>query len=61
MIVTPKLSTYRQQLWISAQLMTQQNDQETFSHKCTVSLHVEGLIDKTTKKVVGGSSHNRTR
>ena len=61
-IVTPSLSNYRQQLWISAQVITaKEKEQEMFTKKCHVFLQVKGLLDKSKSVLIGGQSHNRTR
>ena len=61
-ILTPKLSSYRKQLWISAQLVTHvEKGQETFSKECAVWLRVEGIVDSGHKVLVGGQGHNRSR
>lgn len=60
-IVTPKLSAYRQQLWISAALITKEKGQETFMKTCNVLVEVEGFMSKNTKRLVGGKGHERSR
>ena len=61
-LLTPDLTSYQQQLWLSAQLVTKvATEQETFSKVCSVSLHVRGVGDKHTTKVIGDRVHNRTR
>lgn len=61
--MTPALSSYRRQLWISAQPVTHvEQGQETFKQTVAVWLRVEGVIDSGGHKVlVGGQGHNRTR
>lgn len=63
LIVTPGLSSYRRQLWISAKLVTHvEQGQETFTKPVAVWLRVEGILDSGGHKVlVGGQGHNRTR
>ena len=63
LILTPKLNSYRRQLWISAQLVTHvEQGQETFTKTVAVWLRVEGVLDSGGHKVlVGGQGHNRTR
>ena len=63
LILTPSLSAYRRQLWISAQPVTHiEQGQETFTKTVAVWLRVEGVIDSGGHKVlVGGQGHNRTR
>eukprot|EP00095_Tigriopus_kingsejongensis_P007871 snap_masked-scaffold127_size327531-processed-gene-1.2 protein:Tk07871 transcript:snap_masked-scaffold127_size327531-processed-gene-1.2-mRNA-1 annotation:"hypothetical protein DAPPUDRAFT_312162" len=60
-IVTPQLSPYRQQLWISAALITKEKGQEAFAKKCNVFIQVEGMRGKDNKVLVGGRGHNRSR
>ena len=63
LILTPGLSSYRRQLWISAQPVTHvEQGQETFTKPVAVWLRVEGILDSGGHKVlVGGQGHNRTR
>ena len=63
LILTPSLSSYRRQLWISAKPVTHvEQGQETFTKTVAVWLRVEGVIDSGGHKVlVGGQGHNRTR
>merc|ERR1712038_643458 len=61
-ILTPKLSVYRRQMWISAQLVTHvEKGQESFSKDCSVWLRVQGILDSGHEVLVGGRGHNRTR
>lgn len=61
-ILTPDLTSYQQQLWLSAQLVTNvATEQETFSKVCSVTIHVKGVSDAQTTKVIGDRVHNRTR
>ena len=61
-LVTPDLTSYQQQLWLSAQLVTKvATEQETFTKVCSVLLHVKGISDKDKVTVVGDRIHNRTR
>ena len=63
LILTPLLSSYRRQLWITVQPVTHvEQGQETFTKPVAVWLRVEGVIDSGGHKVlVGGQGHNRTR
>ena len=61
-LLTPDLTSYQQQLWLSAQLVTKvATEQETFTKVCSVLLHVKGVSDKNTVTTVGDRVHNRTR
>ena len=63
LILTPSLSSYRRQLWISATpVIHAELGQEAFTKTVAVWLRVEGVIDAGGHKVlVGGQGHNRTR
>ena len=63
LILTPTLSSYRRQLWISAKPVTHiEKGQESFKKPVAVWLRVEGVLDRGGHKVlVGGLGHNRTR
>ena len=61
-LLTPDLTSYQQQLWLSAQLVTKvATEQETFTKVCYVTLHVKGINDKYSSEVIGDRVHNRTR
>ena len=61
-LLTPDLTSYQQQLWLSAKLITKvATEQETFTKMCSVTLHVRGVKDQHTSKVIGDRVHNRTR
>jgi len=61
-LITPDLSSYQQQLWLSAKLITKvATEQETFTKMCSVTLKVSGIRDEHTSKVIGDRVHNRTR
>ena len=61
-LLTPDLSSYQQQLWLSAKLITKvATEQETFTKMCSVTLKVSGIRDEHTSKVIGDRVHNRTR
>lgn len=61
-LLTPDLTSYQQQLWLSAQLVTKvATEQETFTKVCSVTIHVKGVSDPTTSKIIGDRLHNRTR
>ena len=61
-LLTPDLTSYQQQLWLSAQLVTKvATEQETFTKVCSVLLHVKGVSDENTVTTVGDRVHNRTR
>ena len=48
-------------MWISAQLVTKEKGQESFTKQCSVRLRVEGLLDSNHRVLVGGMEHNRSR
>lgn len=60
-IVTPKLSTYRQQMWISAQITIKEKEQAIYSTSCTATLTIEGIVDRKTKVLIGHKDISRTR
>ena len=61
-LLTPDLTSYQQQLWLSAQLVTKvATEQETFTKVCYATLHVKGVVDKEFANVLGDRVHNRTR
>lgn len=61
-LLTPDLTSYQQQLWLSAQLVTKvATEQETFTKVCHVTLNVKGVQDQSTTYVLGDRVHNRTR
>ena len=61
-LLTPDLTSYQQQLWLSAQLITKvATEQETFTKVCFVSLHVKGISGQNTVSIIGDRIHNRTR
>ena len=60
-VLTPKLSTYRQQMWVSAKLIIKEKGEVSFTKQCVVRLRVEGIAQGGRKVLVGGMEHNRTR
>ena len=60
-LMTPKLNNYRQQLWISVEIRTKDNDQATFSKTCKATVTIEGVIDGDRKEPVGLPNVTRTR
>ncbi|GAB6032821.1 hypothetical protein CHUAL_012023 [Chamberlinius hualienensis] len=62
-IQTPTLSTYSQQLWITAKILKESNDVETIQMKFYVALTIQGVVDEQNRFPVltGQNLHNRTR
>nr|CAG4634689.1 EOG090X03I5 [Alona affinis] len=63
-LTTPLLTSYHQQLWLIAQIITENKDEESFEKKFHASVVMEGIADEdehTSKLVISDHTHNRTR
>nr|CAG4640732.1 EOG090X03I5 [Eulimnadia texana] len=60
---TPFVSLYEQQLWVAAQIQTENKDDESFEKPFTVSVGVEALDENGTALInmTDAVNHNRTR
>lgn len=59
---TPLLSTYSQQLWVIAKLLTSNNDDERYDKSFQISISIDGIIDHKLIPVLSSETgHNRTR
>ncbi|XP_050574610.1 transmembrane protein 181 isoform X3 [Bombus affinis] len=63
MMKTPLLSTYSQQLWVIAKLLTSNNDDERYDKSFQISISIDGItIDHKLIPVLSTEAgHNRTR
>ncbi|XP_012249416.1 transmembrane protein 181 isoform X1 [Bombus impatiens] len=63
MMKTPLLSTYSQQLWVIAKLLTSNNDDERYDKSFQISISIDGItIDHKLIPVLSSEAgHNRTR
>ncbi|XP_046655342.1 transmembrane protein 181-like [Daphnia pulicaria] len=62
-LATPLLTSYHQQFWVIAQIVTENKDDESFEKKFHVSIAMDGIIedDQVIKMVSNDHTHNRTR
>nr|CAG4642397.1 EOG090X03I5 [Evadne anonyx] len=61
---TPLLTTYNQQFWLIAQIITENRDDESFEKKFRVSVVMDGITENeqgVSKIVLNDHAHNRTR
>lgn len=59
---TPLLSTYSQQLWVIAKLLTSNNDDERYDKSFQISISIDGIIDHKLIPILSSETgHNRTR
>nr|CAG4636043.1 EOG090X03I5 [Eubosmina coregoni]SVE69704.1 EOG090X03I5 [Eubosmina coregoni] len=60
---TPLLTSYHQQFWVIAQIVTENKDDESFEKKFHVSILMDGITeDEHTSQIITSShTHNRTR
>nr|CAG4644664.1 EOG090X03I5 [Leptodora kindtii] len=60
---SPSMTTYHQQLWVIAQVITENKDEESFEKRFQVSVQVDGVDDdeQPVKVIAADRAHNRTR
>ena len=63
MMKTPLLSTYSQQLWVIAKLLTSNNDDERYDKSFQISISIDGITTdhKLIPVLSSEAGHNRTR
>nr|CAG4643098.1 EOG090X03I5 [Ilyocryptus agilis] len=63
LITTPLLTSYHQQLWLIAQIITENKDDESFEKKFHVTIAVEGVSENenAVNILTSDRTHNRTR
>nr|CAG4649198.1 EOG090X03I5 [Scapholeberis mucronata]SVE93522.1 EOG090X03I5 [Scapholeberis mucronata] len=62
-LITPPLTSYHQQFWLIAQIVTENKDEESFEKKFHVTITMDGIMedDQTNTVVSSDHTHNRTR
>nr|CAG4643825.1 EOG090X03I5 [Lepidurus arcticus] len=61
LVKTPSLTSYHQQLWLVAQIITRKRDDETFDKPFQVSISMQGFSDESAEIYPPQLLENRTR
>nr|SVE76910.1 EOG090X03I5 [Daphnia lumholtzi] len=60
-LATPLLTSYHQQFWVVAQIVTENKDDESFEKKFHVSVAIDGLMENEQIRKIFPSDHSRNR